>query len=116
MEVRPYVQAEIANRESVMEGTDMRVSVLTLDAGQCIPWHYHSEIIDSFVCLEGPMVVETRAPRAEYVLAPGERCEVPPMVAHYVHGKNDGPFKFLIIQGVGIYDNIAVGGAKSPSA
>ena len=87
----------------------MRVRVLTLDAGQCIPWHYHSEITDSFVCLEGPMVVETRAPRAEYVLGAGERCEVPPKVAHYVHGLDEGPFKFLIVQGVGVYDNIAVG-------
>lgn len=113
MEVRPYEQAEIASRETVMEGADMRVSVLTLDEGQNIPWHYHSEIIDSFVCLEGPMVVETRAPRAEHILAPGERCEVPAMVAHFVHGLNDGPFKFLIIQGVGVYDNIPVGGKRS---
>ena len=30
-------------------------------------------------------------------------------VAHYVHGLDDGPFKFLIVQGVGVYDNIAVG-------
>ena len=113
MEVRPYEAAKIAGRETVMEGADMRVTVLTLAEGECIPWHYHNEITDSFVCLEGPMVVETRAPRAEYVLGPGERCEVPPKVAHYVHGLTDGPFKFLIIQGVGVYDNIAVGGGPS---
>ena len=110
MEAHPYEAAEIAGRETVMEGVDMRVRVLTLNESECIPWHYHSEITDSFVCLEGPMVVETRAPRAEYVLGPGERCAVPPKVAHYVHGLNDGPFKFMVIQGVGVYDNIAVGG------
>ena len=109
MEVRPYKAAKIAGREAVMEGSDMRVTVLTLAENEKIPWHYHSSITDSFVCLEGPMVVETRAPRAEHVLGPGERCEVPPMVAHYVHGLNDGAFKFLIVQGVGVYDNIAVG-------
>jgi hypothetical protein len=38
------------------------------------------------------------------------------MVAHYVHGLDDGPFKFLIIQGVGVYDNIAVGGGKASPA
>lgn len=112
MEIRPYDAAEIAHRETIMEGADMRVSVLTLAEKECIPWHFHTEITDSFVCLEGPMVVETRAPRAEHVLAPGERCEVPPNVAHYVHGLNDGAFKFLIIQGVGVYDNIPVGGAR----
>ena len=67
----------IAGRELVAEGADLRVQVLTLAAGQCVPWHYHSEISDSFVCLEGPMVVETRAPRHIYRLLPGERCAVP---------------------------------------
>jgi len=102
--------AEIADRETVMEGADMRVRVLTLAAGQCIPWHYHTDIVDSFVCLKGPMVVETRAPRATHVLQPGERCEVPPKTAHYVHGKDDGPCQFMVIQGVGVYDNVPVGG------
>lgn len=113
MKAIPFEAAPIAGRESVMEGADMRATVLTLDAGECIPWHFHNEITDSFVCLEGPMVVETRAPRAEYVLQAGERCEVPPKTAHYVHGLDDGAFKFLIIQGVGVYDNIPVGGERS---
>ena len=111
MEVKPYEQAKIAGREAVMEGSDMRVSVLTLGTGDSIPWHYHNEITDAFVCLEGPLVVETRAPRNDYVLNVGDRCVVAPKVAHYVHGKDNGPAKFLIIQGVGVYDNIPVGGA-----
>ena len=56
------------------------------------------------------MVVETRAPRGAYVLQTGERCEVPPKVAHFAHGLNDGPFKFLIVRGVDVHDNIVVGG------
>lgn len=99
----------IAGRETMMEGADMRAVVLTLAAGECVPWHYHSTITDAFVCLEGPMVVETRAPRATYMLHPGERCSVPPKTAHFVHGQDDGPCKFLILQGVGDYDNVAVG-------
>jgi quercetin dioxygenase-like cupin family protein len=99
----------IKAHETVAEGEDMRVSVLTLDKGECVPWHWHSEVRDDFVCLEGPMVVETRAPRAEYILKPGERCSVPAKTAHYVHGQNDGPCKFMIVQGVGVYDFLAVG-------
>jgi len=102
--------AEIAGWEIAMEGQDMRAVVLTLAAGQSVPWHYHSDITDSFVCLEGPMVVETRAPRAAHVLMPGQRCEVPAKTAHHVHGKDGGPCKFMILQGVGEYDNVAVGG------
>ena len=76
MQNRNRGRYEIAGSEVVAEGDDMRVSVLTLAAGQEVPWHYHSEITDSFVCLEGPMVVETRAPRHAYRLEPGQRCAV----------------------------------------
>lgn len=109
MQSRSIGKYELADREVVAEGADLRVQVLTLAAGQCIPWHYHSEITDQMVCLEGPLVVETRAPRNTFVLEPGQRCTVPPMTAHYVHGKDDGAAKFLIIQGVGVYDFEPVG-------
>jgi quercetin dioxygenase-like cupin family protein len=87
MQTRNRGDYTIAGCELVAEGADLRVQVLSLAAGQCVPWHYHSEISDSFVCLEGPMVVETRAPRHVYRLLPGERCAVPPKTAHYVHGE-----------------------------
>lgn len=67
MQSRSVGNYTIAGRELVAEGADLRVQVLTLAAGEAIPWHYHSEIADQMVCLEGPMVVETRAakhPRA----------------------------------------------------
>lgn len=101
---------QIAGTETVAEGADLEVSVLTLDAGQSVPWHYHSEITDHFVCLEGELVVETRAPRAEHHLTPGQRCAVPPKTAHHVHGRDGSACRFLIVQGVGAYDYVAVGG------
>lgn len=109
MESRSRGNYEIAGREVVAEGADLRVQVLTLGAGQCVPWHYHNEVTDSFVCLDGPMVVETRAPRREYRLVAAERCAVPPKTAHYVHGENGGPCRFLIVQGIGVYDFVPVG-------
>ena len=109
MQDRSRGSYEIAGREIVAEGADLRVSVLTLDRDRCVPWHFHNEVTDSFVCLDGSMVVETRAPRAMHELSPGQRCAVPPKTAHYVHGKNDGPCQFLIIQGVGTYDFVPVG-------
>jgi quercetin dioxygenase-like cupin family protein len=93
-----------------MEGADMHVLVLTLAAGECVPWHFHSEISDKFFCLSGPMVVGTREPRTEHKLQTGESCTMPPKTADYVHGKNNGSCRFLLLQGVGVYDNIPVGG------
>lgn len=108
MEVRTRGTYEIAHREMVAEGADIRIQVLTLAAGQCVPWHYHSEIADSFVCLEGQTVVETKAPSETYLLEPGQRCTVGPNTTHTVHGKDDGPCKFMVIQGVGTYDFVPV--------
>ena len=101
---------KVSGYETVMEGADMRVLVLTLAAGEYVPWHYHSETIDRFFCLNGPMAVETRAPRSVNALEAGDSCTVPPMTAHYVHGKDNGPCRFLVLQGVGVYDNMPVGG------
>ena len=109
MQDRSRGNYEIAGREIVAEGADLRVSVLTLAAGQEVPWHYHNEVNDSFVCLEGPMVVQTRAPRNIYRLEPGQRCAVPAKTAHQVEGEKGGPCKFLIVQGVGVYDFCPVG-------
>jgi quercetin dioxygenase-like cupin family protein len=104
---------DVAGYETAMEGEDMRAVVLTLDQGQTVPWHYHSTINDSFVCLKGPMVVvETRAPGNTYVLNAGERCVVPPKTAHHVHGLNGGPCQFMVLQGIGVYDNVRVGRAR----
>jgi quercetin dioxygenase-like cupin family protein len=99
----------IAGYETWMEGADMRASILTLAAGESVPWHYHTDIADAFVCLSGTVVVETRAPRAQHVLAPGQRCTVPAKTAHHVQGLDGAACQFLILQGVGEYDNVAVG-------
>src|SRR5262249_39598830 len=114
MQTRNRGDYTISGCELVAEGADLRVQVLSLAAGQCVPWHYHSEISDSFVCLEGPMVVETRAPRNAYRLEPGQRCAVPPKTAHRVSGEGGGPCKFLIVQGVGVSVFVRVGGGAPP--
>ena len=48
MQTRNRGDYTIAGCELVAEGADLRVQVLSVAAGQCIPWHYHSEISDSF--------------------------------------------------------------------
>ena len=100
----------VAGREMVAETPDLRMVVLTLAAGQEVPWHWHSNVSDHMICLEGPMVVEMRAPREALELNAGERCTVPVRRAHRVSGKGGGPCKFAILQGIGTYDFNPVGG------
>jgi quercetin dioxygenase-like cupin family protein len=99
----------VEHREIVAATPDLRMVVLTLGRGQEVPWHWHSNVVDNVICLEGPIVVETRAPRERFELAAGERCTVPAKRAHRVGGKDGGPCKFAILQGIGTFDFNPVG-------
>jgi quercetin dioxygenase-like cupin family protein len=101
---------EVENYEMWAETPELRMVVLTLAAGQQVPWHWHTNICDTFFCMVGPMMIETRAPREIIELKPGETHVVPAKRAHRVTGKNDGPCKFGVLQGVGLYDFNPVGG------
>jgi quercetin dioxygenase-like cupin family protein len=50
----PYT---IQRRQEVARTDGLKVQILTLAAGEEIPWHSHSIIDDDFFCMEGPMVV-----------------------------------------------------------
>ena len=100
-EARPYVVDE---RRTIAGTEDLVVKVFTLASGQEIPWHYHSNVSDIFFCLEGTLMVETRAPRGWHEMEVGASFEVPPRTAHRVSGKDGQHCRFLIVQGIGRYD------------
>jgi quercetin dioxygenase-like cupin family protein len=90
----------LEKRELIAEAPGLRMQILTLAAGQEVPWHWHSEVTDTFWCMDGPMV-----------MAPGQMHAVPAKRAHRVTGKDGGRCRFAILQGVGTYDFQPVGGA-----
>ena len=47
-------------RETIAEAPGLRVRLLVLAEGDCVPWHLHTAITDTFFCMEGPMQVWTR--------------------------------------------------------
>ncbi|HEV3365078.1 MAG TPA: cupin domain-containing protein [Acidimicrobiia bacterium] len=102
------VAADIEKFEILAETPELRMVLLTLADGQEVPWHMHSAVTDTFFCVEGPMVVETRRPREEHELLAGGMYSVPPGRPHRVSGKGGGRCKFGVLQGVGAYDFKAV--------
>lgn len=103
---RPYT---IENIEVLADTPDLRMTVFTVGAGQEIPWHWHSNVSDTYFGMEGVTVVETRAPNARLEIRPGQTGMVPPKRAHHVTGKDGAGCKFAILQGVGTYDFNLVG-------
>ncbi len=97
----------ISGRRLIAETEELRVQILTLEPGEEIPWHYHTNVTDTFVCLEGPMIVATRVPVASHELGIGDTFEVPPNTPHQVEGR--GRCRFVIVQGIGRYDYFPLG-------
>ncbi len=90
--------------ETIAEGSDLRARQYTLAPGEVIPWHYHSSVTDWYFCLAGTLRVETRAPRADERLTAGGRYAIPPKTAHRISNGGGEDCRFLLLQGVGVYD------------
>lgn len=97
-------------RVTIAEAPNLRVRLLTLAQGECVPWHYHTAITDTFFCMQGPLKVTTRDPDDVHVLEAGGTLAVGPGTAHQVEGVDGGRCRFMIVQGVGPYDYVPVDG------
>ena len=96
--------------ETVAEGSDMQARLFTLGPGEVIPWHFHSAVTDWYFVLAGKLSIETRAPRADLSVPVGESYKIAAKTAHLISNKTDAPCRFLLLQGVGPYDFVKVGG------
>ena len=95
---------DVEDQQLIVKTPDVWVQILTLGSGQKTPWHSHTAVTDTLICLDGPMVVKTLDVAKGRLLQAGETFAVPPKTPHQVLGKDGGPCRFLIVQGVGKYD------------
>jgi quercetin dioxygenase-like cupin family protein len=109
-------QYTVKKVEPVAMGSDVQARRFTLGAGESIPWHFHTEVSDWYVCLAGRLTVETRAPRDLVELAPGGTYSIPPKRAHHISNRGGEDCQFMLIQGVGRNDFHLVGQSSSSAA
>jgi mannose-6-phosphate isomerase-like protein (cupin superfamily) len=96
--------------EPIAIGSDVQARLLTLAPDETIPWHFHSAVTDWYFVLEGALSIETRAPTDRRLLAVGGTYRIPPKTAHLIANRSDSDTRFLLVQGVGPYDFLRVGG------
>src|SRR5438552_7906411 len=94
---QPYKVRDI---HVVAKGADVLVREYTLDPGEFIPWHRHSEVSDYYYGLAGELLVETRNPEARHAVGPGQTVTVNPPTLHHISNPGSEPCRFLLIQGV----------------
>jgi quercetin dioxygenase-like cupin family protein len=98
---QPYAVRDV---RVVSNGADVLVREYTLDPGDVIPWHRHSEVCDHYYGLDGVVVIETRDPFGRLEIAVGQSATVTPPTVHRVLNPGEQSCRFLLVQGVGRYD------------
>lgn len=81
-----------------------RITELQISPTQKVPWHYHSNVRDTFYVLAGAIRIFLQEPKEEVLLRPGETYTVQPKRAHLVTNAGETSAVFLVLQGVGEYD------------
>jgi len=94
----------VERRARHAERPGFRINELQLSPAQKVPWHYHSNVQDTFYVLEGRIRVFMREPKEDVVLGPGETFTLAPRRPHLVTNIGESSATFLVLQGIGEYD------------
>jgi len=97
---------EVERRARHAERPGFRITELQISPTQTVPWHYHSNIQDTFYVLHGTLRLFLRDPKEDVRLAPGEIYAVRPGRPHLVTNAGDTSATFLVLQGLGEYDYV----------
>ena len=95
---------EVERRARHAERNGFRINELQISPTQKVPWHYHTNVGDTFYVLEGTIRVFMREPKEDVTLAPGQSLSLAPRRPHLVVNAGDKSATFLILQGIGEYD------------
>jgi quercetin dioxygenase-like cupin family protein len=95
---------EVERRARHAERPGFRISELQLSPTQKVPWHYHTNVGDTFYVLAGSIRIFMREPKEDVTLAAGETFALKAKRPHLVVNAGDTSATFLVLQGVGEYD------------
>ena len=95
---------EVERRAEHAARPGFRITELQITPNQKVPWHYHSNVRDTFYIIEGQLRIFLRDPKEDVRLAAGETYSVPPRRPHLVTNAGDASATFLVLQGIGTYD------------
>ena len=95
---------EVERRAQHAARPGFRINELQISPTQQVPWHYHSNVRDTFYVLEGELRLFLREPKEEIRLKPGDTYTVQPRRPHLVINGGGSSATFLVLQGIGEYD------------
>jgi len=106
---------EVEHRALHAERPGFRISELRISPSQQVPWHYHTNIDDTFYVIAGQLRLFLREPNEEVRLGPGESYSVHARRPHFVANAGESSATFLVLQGIGEYDYVPLGDSPNHS-
>lgn len=97
---------EVEHRAYHLERPGFRINEMRLSPTQTVPWHYHSNVGDTFYVLEGQLRLFLQQPKEDVRLGPGESYAVAAGRPHLVTNAGSNSLTILVLQGVGEYDYV----------
>ena len=95
------------NIVDLIKTDEARVSRICLEAGEISPIHYHSNVIESVVCLSGEIEVVLGSSNVRNILKPGHLIEIQPLVEHHLINIVNSTSEYLLVQ-KGSYDFVPI--------
>ena len=97
---------EVERRARHAQRPGFHISELQLSPSQTVPWHFHTNIADTFYVLDGEMRLFLQNPKQEVRLKPGETYTAVAKRPHLVTNAGKTSLTFLVLQGMGDYDYV----------
>lgn len=95
----------VAHRAYHAQRSDFRITEIGLNSDQCIPWHKHSRVSDTFYVLSGSIDIYLLEPKELIHVEPHDTYKVVGGRPHLVVNAGETLANFLVLQGGGAYDN-----------
>lgn len=88
----------------IFRNENTRIREYSLAVNQQVPFHYHTQVTDMMVCIDGEIIIRTND--LEKKLTKGQYYIILPNIKHSVMTAPDISAKYLLIQYGGLYDFI----------
>ena len=99
---------EVERRAYYAARPGFRIAELQISPTQTVPWHYHSNVQDTFYVISGTIRIFARDPIEEVGLTPGQTFAVRPGRPHMVANAGNSSAVFVVLQGMGEYDFVGL--------
>lgn len=90
--------------EILLETENVLVRRMSLAPNEIAPLHFHTQVHEHIVCLNGKIAVAVKNDNFEAILLPGQSIYIQPAISHQIKNEFDSVSQYLLTQSGGAYD------------